>query len=61
MIKRLFTLWEDGYCLRSFATKQAAHDYATRVGIVDYEIRYRGRPTPPQMTLAQVMATPALL
>lgn len=60
MIKRLFTVWEEGYSLRSFKTKQEAHDWALSINLIDYEIRYKGYPCPPQLSLSQVMATPAL-
>lgn len=60
MIKRLFTVWEEGYSLRSFKTKQEAHDWALARNITDYEIRYKGHPCPPQQTLQQTLSTPAL-
>lgn len=60
ILKRHFTLWEDGYSLRSFTTKQEAHDFALSRNIQDYEIRYKGHPIPPQLSLEQVMSTPAL-
>jgi len=60
VLKRHFTLWEDGYQLRSFTTKQEAHDFALSLNITDYEIRYKGYPIPAQLTTEQVMDTPAL-
>lgn len=60
ILKRHFTLWEDGYSLRSFTTKQEAHDFALSRNIQNYEIRYKGHPILPQLSLEQVMSTPAL-
>lgn len=60
MIKRLFTVWEEGYSLRSFKTKQEAHDWALSMNIADYEIRYKGHPCPLQQTMQQTLSTPAL-
>lgn len=60
ILKRHFTLWEDGYSLRSFTTKQEAHDFALSRNITDYEIRYKGHPIPPSLSLSAIMDTPAL-
>ena len=60
ILKRHFTLWEDGYSLRSFTTKQEAHDFALSRNITEYEIRYKGHPIPPSLSLSEVMDTPAL-
>ena len=60
ILKRHFTLWEEGYSLRSFTTKQEAHDWALARNITDYEIRYKGHPIPPSLSLATIMETPAL-
>lgn len=54
-----FTLWEDGYPLRNFPTKQEAIEYANRNGIIPDDIRYKGHPIA-QLTPDEIMSTPAL-